>query len=322
MNRTIYAAAHPLKNTARILFLLLVFIASFFHLRALPKYESSLPPTAYDGESRLRSMLLENSVRKILERRAWLSNEHSEGIFFQQLKSNELWYMFSPTLPCFWTLEKDPSSAVVRDGGKWLCGLHEVHKIRSIGGRRYGIGESHYDSPCIVYSMGSANEFSFERRVRTVAPGCEIHTFDPTVMESGKGKDAYDSYHGDYGFGGQDSQVGPFPIKSIATIMKELNHTHVDYLKIDVEGFEWNFFLTVDWKYTKVGQILIEVHPWNEEGKSNAVWQPTAGYVDSTFAKLEEAGYHLISLEPVTKTNIGQVELVFMNIKWQPSGNW
>jgi hypothetical protein len=34
-------------------------------------------------------------------------------------------------------------------------------------------------------------------------------------MESGKGKDAYDSYHGDYGFGWQDSQVGPFPIKSI-----------------------------------------------------------------------------------------------------------
>lgn len=100
------------------------------------------------------------------------------------------------------------------------------------------------------------------------------------------------------------------------------NHTHVDYLKIDVEGFEWNFFSTVDWNCTNVGQILIEVHPWNEEGKRRAVWQPTAGYIDSTFTKLEEAGYHLISLEPTTKTNVGQVELVFMNINWQPSGNW
>ena len=108
--------------------------------------------------------------------------------------------------------------------------------------------------------MGSANEFSFELRIRTVAPGCEIHTFDPTVKESGEGKDKYDSYHGDYGFGGKDAQDGPFPIKSIATIMKELNH----------------------WNCTKVGQILIEVHPWNEEGKRRAVWQPTAGYIDST----------------------------------------
>jgi hypothetical protein len=57
------------------------------------------------------------------------------------------------------------------------------------------------------------------------------------VKKSVEGKDAYDSYHGDYGFGGKDAQGGPFPIKSITTIMKELNHTHVDYLKIDVEGF-------------------------------------------------------------------------------------
>ena len=150
----------------------------------------------------------------------------------------------------------------------------------------------------------------------------QIHTFDPTVKESGEGKDAHDSYHGDYGFGGKDAQDGPFPIKSITTIMKELNQTHVEYLKIDVEGFEWNFFSTVDWNCTKVGQILIEVYPWNEEGRRRAVWQPTAGYIDSTFTKLEEAGYHLFSLEPTTKTNVGQVELVFMNINWQRSGNW
>ena len=164
--------------------------------------------------------------------------------------------------------------------------------------------------------MGSANEFSFERRIRTVAPGCEIHTFDPTVKESGEGKDAYDSYHGDYGFGGKDAQGGPFPIKSITTIMKELNHTHVDYLKIDVEGFEWNNFSTVDWNCTKVGQILIEVHPRNEEGKRRAVWQPTAGYIDR--------GGWLSPYQFRTddKTNVGQVELVFMNINWQPSGNW
>ena len=73
--------------------------------------------------------------------------------------------------------------------------------------------------------MGSANEFLFERRIQTVAPGCEIHTFDPTVKESGEGKDAYDSYHGDYGFDKNDAQGGPFPMKFILTMMKDQHRT-------------------------------------------------------------------------------------------------
>ena len=125
-----HTVAHPQKNTVRcLLLLLIVAIACLFLFHDPPKQESTISPTAYDGESRLRSMLLKNSVQKILERRLWLSNKHYEGDFFQKLKSNELWYMFLPTLPCFWTFEKDPSSAVVHDGGKWLCGLHKVHKI-------------------------------------------------------------------------------------------------------------------------------------------------------------------------------------------------
>ncbi len=145
---TSHTAAHPHKNTARCLLLLLLIVITFLFLfHDPPKQESAMSPTAYDGESRLRSMLLKKSVQKILERRLWLSNKNYEGIFFSKPKSNELWYMFFPTLPCFWTFEKDPSSADVHDGGMWLCGLHEVHKIRFIHDSRYGIGESHYDSP-------------------------------------------------------------------------------------------------------------------------------------------------------------------------------
>lgn len=269
------------------------------------------------NDHNLKKILFANADRKIAERRAWLSDKHSEGSIFSELKSDQLYYMFYPTLPCFWTLEKEPSAAFVHDGGKWLCGLQEVHELRAESGTKYGIGKNHYAVPCIVYSMGSNNDFAFERRVRAVAPGCEIHTFDPTVRESGDGKDAYDSYHGDYGFGGTDSQVGRFPVKSIATIMKELNHTHVDYLKVDVEGYEWNFFETVDWSTTKVGQILVEMHP-----RLQRAVEPTAKDMNVIFTNLENAGYYLISLEPVTYTNFGQVELVFINKDWKPSGIW
>ena len=280
----------------------------------------------------LYSTLLKNADRKIAERRAWLSNDHSEGRQFGALANgSEMWYLFGPNLPCMWTFGKEPSCTVRHDGGKWLCGLREVHAERrqqrseSAGettsdadGYHYGVGR-HYDKqPCIVYSMGSNDDFSFEERVREEAPGCEIHTFDPTIGESGRGKPFYDAYHGDYGFGGRDTVKGEgqaFPVKSVNTIMRELDHTHVDYLKIDVEGYEWDFFDAVDWSVTKVGQLLVEVHPFAKYGVD-------AKKLDAVFTKLEMAGFRLISLEPVTYTNFGQVELVFIHKDWRPDGKW
>lgn len=55
-------------------------------------------------------------------------------------------------------------------------------------------------------------------------------------MEIEEGKSVYDAMHLDYGFGGKDSTVGSFPVKSLATITKELGHDHIDVLKVDVEG--------------------------------------------------------------------------------------
>jgi hypothetical protein len=189
--------------------------------------------------------------------------------------------------------------------------------VRAGNRNDYGVGKL-YPKSCIVYSMGSNNEFSFEERVREVAPGCEIHTFDPTVRETGKGKHAYDSYHYEYGFGGEDSDKGKFRVKSLATIMKELHHTHIDYLKVDVEGFEWGFLETVDWSTTKVGQLLIELHA----GPASYTRNPNAGEMDVIFSRLESAGFRLVSLEPVTYTNFGQVEAVFVHKEWRPDGDW
>mmetsp|Transcript_18346 Transcript_18346/g.27386 ORF Transcript_18346/g.27386 Transcript_18346/m.27386 type:complete len:281 (-) Transcript_18346:132-974(-) len=280
----------------------------------------------------MRQVLLQNADAKIQERRDWLSTNHSEGRQFSSLRKESAWYMFTPVLPCFWTFEKQPSSAVLHDGGKWLCGLQQVHSLRSKPDTQYGPGSNHYSSSssnktasCIVYSFGSSNQFDFEERVRKVAPGCEIHTFDPTVPETGKGKGIYDAYHGDYGFGGEDGTVGGLRVKTLGTILKELNHDHVDYLKIDVEGYEWDFLDTVDWSQLKVGQILVELHPGiGERRKTNSgpKYIPTAGAMNQIFIKLEDAGFRLISLEPVTYTNYGQVELVFLHKDWMPSGDW
>lgn len=265
-----------------------------------------------------------NANRKIAERRAWLSSQHSEGSQFGSLSGAQMWYMFTPVLPCFWTLEKEPSCTKLHDGGKWLCGLKELHETRKKNPSKdfYGVNKHHYqDIPCVVYSIGSNNEFSFEERVRFVAPGCEIHTFDPTVKETGEGKRFYDQYHDTYGLGGIDSDQGRFPIRSIESIMKELNHNYIDFLKVDVEGYEWDFLQQVDWNRVHVGQLLIEMHP-PVKGGNNFLFknEMNAHELDIIFHKLEEAGFYLISLEPVTYSNFGQVELVFMHRDWRPEG--
>jgi len=136
--------------------------------------------------------------------------------------------------------------------------------------------------------------------------------FDPTVPgEVNAGKKFYDAMHLDYGFGGVDSTAGKFPVKSLATIMKELGHNHVDLLKVDVEGYEWSFFEHVDWSTAKVGQLLVELH-MNK--------YMTAREMNVVFTKLEKAGFYLISAEYVIKRNLGQAELVFMHKTWRPQG--
>jgi hypothetical protein len=44
--------------------------------------------------------------------------------------------------------------------------------------------------------------------------------------------------------------------------------------------------------------------------------------MDVIFSRLESAGFRLVSLEPFTYTNFGQVEAVFVHKEWRPDGDW
>ena len=69
------------------------------------------------------------------------------------------WYNWEPTLACPYGIER---AGRYRDGAKWVCGLRFMRE------------------PCVVYSLGSAGEDSFEEAVEEHSM-CEIHTFDPTT---------------------------------------------------------------------------------------------------------------------------------------------
>lgn len=126
---------------------------------------------------------------------------------------------------------------------------------------------------CLVYSIGSNGDFSFEADIRNRL-NCEIHTFDPTgdtVLYEETAKPFQVQYH-NWGLSGTRGSIWNHvlnvenPLLPLPDIMRRLNHTHrhIDILKIDCEGCEYSAFPVI-WDSISsgrltIGQILIELH--------------------------------------------------------------
>lgn len=127
------------------------------------------------------------------------------------------------------------------DGGKWVCDPHRITAQKS----------------CLVYSVGSNGDWSFERAVkRNIGRHCEIHTFDFGDFGEGSVK-AGANYHR-WGI----SNVNEGDYKTLEKTVEELGHVGrtIDIFKIDCEGCEWDTFqswLGID---VNLRQILVEVH--------------------------------------------------------------
>jgi Methyltransferase domain len=130
--------------------------------------------------------------------------------------------------------------------------------------------------PCIVYSFGIKDDFSFDQAMHEM--GCQIHGFDPSPYGLAS-KSSYEAIGGEYhsfGLGLPDAQVlvapfrwpgigylrdrntDPWVLKRIPTIMKELGHSSMTYLKVDVEGSEWDAI--DDIIAAKWGEFAVEMH--------------------------------------------------------------
>lgn len=132
------------------------------------------------------------------------------------------------------------------DGGKWICDLFRLK-----------------DHPhCLIYSVGSNGDFSFEIHLKKAMPRCEIHTFDTFFFNCPK---HVCTFH-QIAFG---NGIHPKESKTWAMIIKELNHTNrlIDVLKIDIEGNEYGFFPLIfnSTKPVLPRQILVEVHPQQDK---------------------------------------------------------
>ncbi|XP_025098918.1 methyltransferase-like protein 24 isoform X2 [Pomacea canaliculata] len=91
--------------------------------------------------------------------------------------------------------------------------------------------------PCVVYSFGINNDFTFDDAVLSTY-GCEVHSFDPSMKGEVKRPDRMFFYK--IGIGEKDFvNTKGMDYKTLTSIKAQLNHTKVNILKMDIESDEY-----------------------------------------------------------------------------------
>lgn len=176
-----------------------------------------------------------------------------------------IWDFFPPNYNCP-LKERFGRQARIGDGGKWVCGVETLLQ-------RQG---------CKVYSFGSNGDTDFEEAVLATT-NCEVHVFDPTLGQEALkklSKQPKIQFH-PVGLGPKNEQVEmtdnrmtmgnnrhhTMDLLTLQTIMQSLNHTWIDVLKIDIEGFEYAVLqqlMKTSKSQLPVSQLLIEFHYWED----------------------------------------------------------
>lgn len=135
------------------------------------------------------------------------------------------------------------------DGGKFVCGIQT------------------FGPECLVYSVGSNLDDSFERDVRN-STTCEIHTFDPTINMSllTPAAHAFNYTAHSVGLAATESRFAYGVVRPLSAILHSLGHTNrfLSILKVDCEGCEYEAFKSVFQDCAegklRIGQLQIELH--------------------------------------------------------------
>ena len=189
-----------------------------------------------------------------------------------------IWDVFGPNYNCLYSRER---LGRLGDGGKWVCGPSLLLQSRS----------------CVVYSIGSNGETSFEKDILSMTQ-CEVHTFDHTLSEAAQAvvRGVPGLHYHNVGLGvRQTGQTGQPSVLSLDQLMASLKHSWVDVLKMDIEEAEWEFFRDF---YSSgnaslpVTQLLIELHTSNPADGSSL--QKVVDF----FQRLFDDDYRIFSVEP------------------------
>jgi len=157
-------------------------------------------------------------------------------------------------------------------------------------GTEYGgwnIVEGSVSRNSVIYSFGIGEDASFDIGL-IEEYGCMVHAFDPTPRAMRwveKQNFPHEFIVHEYGLGVCDGEMAFFPpknknhvsysilerpdteaekvvlkVKSLASIMKDLRHSYIDILKMDIEGGEYAVIDNLSASGVFPQQILVEFH--------------------------------------------------------------
>ena len=167
----------------------------------------------------------------------------------------------------------------------------------------------------VVYSFGSFGDQSFEIDLLKVRPDADINVFDivATRLPPMNERNPKIKYHA-IGLGGYDNSPSTSNVKPLWELMNSLNHTYIDILKMDIEGFEFTFLKhEASHIFHRLGQFQLELHVKRSKG-----WFAKKIIEDAVYfvEKCEEYGLRLFSNEPNLANTFRATELAFIQSKW------
>jgi hypothetical protein len=157
----------------------------------------------------------------------------------------------------------------------------------------------------VIFSLGSNGDFSFEAAMREAFPNTTIHTFDCTGDFEKQAPPSV--YFHKWCLGDKDGVIGDKIFKTWQSILDELQIKKVDYLKMDIEGYEWNTlpYILESPQNLLPNQISFELHLRNYLFPKSGVpqylsWKDGQSFfkpVMRFFHKIVTSGYSIVSNE-------------------------
>ena len=205
-----------------------------------------------------------------------------------------------PILPCS-DLKRYGNS---RDTGKQLCELKSLS----------------VDDRCIVYSLGSNNDFQFEQAILSQTH-CLVHTFDCTSSPPKNSQPQLTFHNICLGENSPlQEHIYPQSGKSLTKlnntkfmkfdeILQMTKHTRIHVLKMDIEGGEYSVFADLLENSNRLElpfQISFESHWWNKDIYHSILHM-------ALFEQLFQSGYRLLQYE-LNEGDRSCVEWTFLRV--------